>query len=144
MIFKEEFEIFQSEGWYIALAYNLGGGTQGATYEEALDMCIDFVRVSIEHALADGSELPKAILGNKPQNGGKVVVVAVETSLEAIPSMSNADAARRLGISTARVAQLCNTKQLLNWKVGNQRRIAVESVEARLEENPQPGRPVEN
>lgn len=143
MIYKEEFEIFQSEGWYVALACNLGGGTQGSTYEETLDMCVDFVRVNIEHALADGSDLPKSILGNKPQNGGKIVVVAVETSLEVIPSMSNADAARRLGVSTARVAQLCNTKQLLSWKVGNQRRISIESVEARLKSGPQPGRPAE-
>lgn len=39
-----EFEVFMDEGWYLALPYDLEGGTQGKTFEEACEMAADWLR----------------------------------------------------------------------------------------------------
>ena len=54
---------------------------------------------------------------------------------------SAVEAAKELGISTARVAQLCKAELLTSWKVGRTRMVSVESVETRLAEKSKPGRP---
>lgn len=58
-----------------------------------------------------------------------------------IPAMTAADAARALGVSTARVAQLVSAGLLDSWRDGTRRMVSRASVEARLEDAPKAGRP---
>lgn len=62
-------------------------------------------------------------------------------SLGDIPAMTAADAARELGVSSARVAQLVKAGLLDSWKDGSRRMVSRDSVEARKVEVPKAGRP---
>ena len=68
-------------------------------------------RLSDEWARASPVEL-----GHEPQHGGMVVALAAPRELSNIPAMTAADAARELGVSTARVTQLTNAGLLDSWK----------------------------
>ena len=70
-----------------------------------------------------------------------VVALAVSRELSNIPAMTAADAARELGVSTARVTQLANAELLDSWKEGSRRMVSKASVKARLEDAPKAGRP---
>lgn len=61
-----------------------------------------------------------------------MITVAVDASLDQIPAMTAAEAARTLGVSTARVAQLCKAELLESWKAGGTRMVSVDSVESRF------------
>ena len=61
---------------------------------------------------SDGIELPAPDFGHEPQHGGKIIAVAVSRELNDIPSVHAADAARILGVSSARVSQLINAELL--------------------------------
>lgn len=77
--------------------------------------------------------MPSMSFGHEPRHGGKVIAVAVSRELDDIPAMTAADAARELGVSRARVAQLCNTGLLESWRDGKKRMVSRASVEARKE-----------
>ena len=55
--------------------------------------------------------------------------------------MTAHDAAGLLGVSMARVTQLCKAGRLDSWKVGRTRMVSLESIEARLAEERRAGRP---
>ena len=55
--------------------------------------------------------------------------------------MTAAEAAEMLGVSTARVAQLCRDGSLNSWRVGNTRMVSRDSIEYRLAAKPAAGRP---
>ena len=55
--------------------------------------------------------------------------------------MTAADAARELGVSTARVSQLIGAGLLESWRDGTKRLVTRASVEARKAYGPRPGRP---
>lgn len=95
----------------------------------------------VDDCLMNGRELPSVELGHEPQHGGVVIALAVPRELSNIPAMTAADAARELGVSTARVTQLANAGLLDSWKEGNRRMVSRASVEARLEDAPKAGRP---
>ncbi|MBR3318203.1 MAG: helix-turn-helix domain-containing protein [Atopobiaceae bacterium] len=67
-----------------------------------------------------------------------MVTLAVEASLAQVPSVTAAEAARVLGVSTARIAQLCKAGYLDSWKIGGTRMV---SIESRIESEPAGGRP---
>ena len=52
-------------------------------------------------------------------HNGKVIAIAVNASLGNVDAMTAADAARMLGVSTARVAQMCASGKLASWKDGS-------------------------
>lgn len=81
--------------------------------------------------------------GHEPQRGGKIIAVAVSRELNDIPSVHAADAARMLGVSSARVSQLINAELLDSWKDGTKRMVSKSSIEARLDDAPKAGRPKE-
>ena len=141
MLFIREFEIVPAEGGFVALPVSMEGGTEGDTFEEAVAMAADWLRMMALDALLHGRELGSAGLGNEPREGGRMVAVAVEADVSDAPAMTAAQAAQALGVSTARVAQMCAAGQLASWKVGATRMVACESVEERLAEAPRAGRP---
>lgn len=141
MLFVREFEIIADEDGYLAVPFDMDGGTEGGTREEAVAMAADWLRVTALDALLHGYAPPGGSVGHAPQEGGWVVAVAVSVELSDAPAMTSTQAAKALGVSTARVAQMCSAGQLASWKVGSTRMVAVESVEERLALSPQPGRP---
>ena len=86
-------------------------------------------------------ELPTMDFGHKPEHGGQIIAVAVSRELGDIPAMTASEAARALGVSTARVAQLINAGSLDSWKDGTKRMVSKASVDARIEYAPKSGRP---
>ncbi len=117
------------------------GSTFGDDLVDAVASAADFLREVVDNSLMNGVELPPMEVGHKPEEGGQIIAIAVERELRDIPAMTAADAARELGVSSARIAQLCKSGLLESWKDGSRRMISVNSVEARKEYGPLPGRP---
>lgn len=115
--------------------------TEGYGLDDAVVMAADWLRIMVLDCLAKGEAVPACGFGHEPERGGKVIAVAIEADLSEVPAMTAAEAARTLGISTARVAQLCKAGQLDSWKVGGTRMVSRESVDMRLSDVPSAGRP---
>lgn len=130
-----EFELVDDGGGMVEVwPVGLGGATEGRDMRDAVEMAADWLTMAAQDYLMKGKPLPELPLGTEPTRGGKMVAVCVSTSLADIPAVSAADAARLLGVSTARVAQLCKAGLLESWRVGSARMVSLGSVEARLED----------
>ena len=142
MIVIQEFEVYPDpEGGYAVEPCGLAGATEGDTYEEAVEMAVDWLRVHALAALEHGSEFKGSGLGHTPCHSGMVVTVATNVELSDIPAVTAAETADMLGVSTARVAQLCRDGSLNSWKVGSTRMVSRDSIEYRLAAKPEAGRP---
>ncbi len=142
MIVMQEFEVYPDpEGGYAVEPCGLDGATEGDTYEEAVEMAVDWLRVHALAALERGEEFGGGGLGHAPSHGGTVVTVATNVELSDIPAVTAAEAAEMLGVSTARVAQLCRDGSLNSWRVGSTRMVSRDSIECRLASKPEAGRP---
>lgn len=78
-----------------------------------------------------GPRLPEC--GGAPRHGGRVITLSVERSVSGIPAVSAADAAEMLGVSRARIGQLCKDGKLVSWKEGPHRMISLRSLQRRME-----------
>lgn len=142
MIVIQEFEVYPDpEGGYAVEPCGLAGGAEGDTYEEAVEMAVDWLRVHALAALERGAEFRGGGLGHVPSRGGTVVTLAVNVELSDIPAVTATEAAEMLGVSTARVAQLCRDGSLNSWKIGNTRMVSRGSIEYRLAAKPAAGKP---
>lgn len=141
MLYIREFEIVEDEGYFLAFPVDMPGGTQGASFQDALEMAAEWLWIKATSELEVGRELTQGTLGHKPERGGTITVVAVSATINDVDSVTASEAATRLGVSTARVAQLCAAGELVSWTVGATRMVSERSIELRLEENPQAGRP---
>ncbi|QWT18093.1 helix-turn-helix domain-containing protein [Collinsella sp. zg1085] len=145
MLYTYEFEVINRDGMFVSMPFGLDGGTQGTSLTDAIKMSADWLFTKAVSELEFGRELPQCgSLGNVPCEGGTVIVVAVSASMHDVESVSAAEAAKRLGVSTARVAQLCQAGSLVSWSIGSTRMVSVASIEYRLELAPQAGRPKED
>ena len=140
-VFICDFELIDRGERVVVLPVGLPGATEGYDYRDAVRMAADWLRETALGYLAAGDEWPDLPLGTDAERGGRMVTLAVDASLDQVPSMTAAEAARTLGVSTARVAQLCKAGYLESWKVGGTRMVSVDSVEARAEEDRKAGRP---
>ncbi|MBR2835662.1 MAG: helix-turn-helix domain-containing protein [Coriobacteriales bacterium] len=141
MIFIREFELFENEGMTLAIPHDMPGGTEGYNFQDAIEMAADWLRMMAEDALIRGVDLPGGNLGQEPEHGGKMVIIAIQADLKNVPSITALEAAQKLGISQARVKQLCDSGLLESWKIGRTRMVSLDSVNARLAEQPKAGRP---
>lgn len=141
MLYMRDFELFDDEGMVCAEPFGMEGATCGEDMNDAALMAADWLRIHVLDALGQGKEFPQGSVGNEPRHGGRVITVAVEASLSDVPAMTAAEAARELGVSTARVAQLCASGQLDSWKVGATRMVSEDSVLIRKMGAPRTGRP---
>ncbi len=143
MFYICEFEFFDDgEGSVAAFCLNdWGGATFGDNLEDAGESAADWLAAMVDDCLMNGRDLPPVSLGHEATHGGKVIALAISRELSDIPATTAADAARALGVSTARVAQLVSAGLLDSWKIGPHRMVSKASVEARLEEAPKAGRP---
>lgn len=138
-----EFEFFEEDGGMCALPCgDLGyGATCGDDLNGAVEYAADFLTMVVDDHLMKGKGLPPMRFGHEPEHGGRIIAVAVCRELGDVPAMTAADAARELGVSTARIAQLINAGLLESWKDGTKRMVSRASVETRKRESPKPGRP---
>lgn len=143
MLYLREFEITEpdKDGLCAALPFGLPGATQGEGFDEAMEMAADWLYHTVQDDLIRGEDVPEPRFGNEPENGGRVVTIAVDVDLSRSDAVTAADAARMLGVSTARVAQMCESGKLTSWRDGSKRLILRDSVNARLAEAPKAGRP---
>lgn len=143
MLYLREFEITEPDenGLCAVLPFGVSGATQGEGFDEACEMAADWLFHTVQDSLIRGEDIPEPRFGNEPENGGKVVTVAVDVDLSRADAVTAADASRILGVSTARVAQMCDKGLLASWREGSRRMILRDSVNARLAEAPKAGRP---
>ena len=141
MIYIREFEIYENDGFFIAEPLDMEGGTFGKSFEDAVKSASNWLRETALDSMAHGRLMQGGRLNGTPSHGGRVVVVSVDCDLYRTDAVTAADAARMLGVSSARVAQMCESGKLTSWKEGSRRMVLRQSIEARLAENPKPGRP---
>lgn len=141
MIFIREFEIFEEDGLFIADPTDMGGGTFGESFRDAVESASDWLYETVLDDMANGRETEGGALGANPSRGGRIVAVSVNCDLARADAVTAADAARMLGVSSARVAQMCESGRLTSWKEGSRRMVMRGSIEARLAERPKAGRP---
>ena len=136
-----EFEVFRSEGFYIAEPYDMEGGTMGETYEELCEMVADWLRGEVEYRDVHGIELPTPTFGNAPRHGGANLVSTVAAGRETVEKVSAAEAARMLGVTPPRVTHMLASNLLEGWREGRNTYVTVDSLNARLADHPRVGRP---
>lgn len=136
-----EFEIFEDEGWFLALPYDFDGGTQGETFAEACGMAAEWLQIECEERAMHGLPFPEPTFGNEPKNGGKTVIVAVSAGKGTVRKVRAARAAEMLGVTRGRVSQMVSAGQLESFREGGTVWVTADSVEARLAERPKAGRP---
>lgn len=141
MVYVWEFEFFHSDGMVDAVPCGSlgGGGTFGSDLNDAVESAADFLACMVDDHLMGGVDLPAPDFGHEPRHGGKIIAVAVSRELNDIPAVTAADAARVLGVSSARVSQLINAGLLDSWKDGTKRMVSKASIEARLADAPKAG-----
>jgi len=141
MLYVYEFEIVRGEKYLLALPFDFDGGTQGEDEREVSEMAADWLKAELEHRLMNNISIPKAILGHLPREQGRILVVAVEASLDTIDAVSAAEAADMLGVTRGRVSQMCKSS-LLDWyRKGRDVLVTLDSIHARLADTPKVGRP---
>lgn len=137
MVYVWEFEFFESGGYVDAFPCGgLDGATFGDDLTDAVESAADWLATMVDEHLLGNVELPEMCFGHEPEHGGRIIAVAVARELGDIPAMTAADAARELGVSSARVAQLISAGLLESWKDGTRRMVTRDSVEARKAEYP--------
>ena len=136
-----DFELLDRGERVAALPVGIDGVTEGCDYTDAIRMSADWLRETALDFLMRGEAWPELPLGTEPSSSGRMVTIAVEVGLDEVPSVTAAEAAVMLGVSTARVAQLCKTELLDSWKVRHTRMVSLESVETRASEKAGAGRP---
>ena len=114
MLYVYEFEVFEDkeDGGYIAIPFDLKGGTDGDTKQECLEMAADWLKATAEHYLMHNLNMPAPTIDNHPVYGGKIYSIALDTDLGSIARLSKAQAARELGVSPGRITQLINAGML--------------------------------
>lgn len=136
-----EFEIFQEDGFYVALPYDLGGGTQGENFDDLCDMVADWLRATLEDYDMKGEEPPRPTYGNEPRHGGSNMLVEVSAGRETVEKVSASEAARLLAVTPSRVTQMLASNLLEGWRDGRNTWVTLDSVNARLADERRAGRP---
>ena len=111
-----EFEFIPTEGYYVVLPFDLGGRNAGRGLCRRLRYGGGWLKCVIEEHEISGKPMPKATFGNTPRyENSKIVVIGVSAGRETIPKLSAADAARRLGVTPARVSQMVKGHVITGW-----------------------------
>lgn len=141
MQYTYEFELFRGDVCWVVFPFDMDGGTQGSTIEEASEMAADWLRMDIEHRLMHGLDVPKATFGHEPQEGGIRMIVSVEAGLDTVKKVSASEAARMLGVTPARVTAMIREGLLDSYKDGARTWVTVDSVDERKRNPGSVGRP---
>ncbi|WP_455022091.1 type II toxin-antitoxin system HicB family antitoxin [Lancefieldella rimae] len=133
MLYVYEFEVFEDkeDGGYIAIPFDLKGGTDGDTRQECLEMAADWLKATAEHYLMHNLNMPAPTIDNHPVYGGKIYSIVLDTDLGSIARLSKAQAARELGVSPGRITQLINAGMLETFVYKGKEYVTEASVVAR-------------
>lgn len=129
-----EFEVFEDDGWFVVLPYDLPGGTQGADYKEACEMAADWLLTEMSHRIIHDIEIPEATFGNAPREGAANIVVVVDVDKDSIRAVSPSEAARMLGVTPGRITQMMDVGKLESFARRGRRVVTLASIEARQEQ----------
>ena len=141
MLHVYEVEVFKDGDFYLAFPFDMDGGTQGYSIQEASEMAADWLQTEMEQRAMHDLPLPKATFGNEPQHGGERLLVAVNAGKDTVRRMTAAEAARRLGVTRGRVSQMVGSGLLETFELDGRRWVTEDSVNARLADAPKAGRP---
>lgn len=141
MLHVYEFEIFEDEGCLLAFPYDMEGGTHGKDFKEVCEMAADWLQTEMEHRAMHDLPFPESTFDNAPRHGGRNIVVAVNAGKDTVPKVLPSEAARMLGVTPGRVTQMMDADQLEWFEDAGRKWVTVYSVEARLADQPKPGRP---
>jgi hypothetical protein len=141
MQYTYEFELFESDDWFIAYPFDMEGATQGVNTEEAALMTADWLRAEIEHRLIHDLDIPTATFNNELKEGGSRMIVSVEAGLNQIATVSASEAARILKVTPGRITHMIRNGQLESFKNGHRTSVTRASVDARLAAPRRAGRP---
>lgn len=134
MLYVFEFELVEeNDGWIVSYPFDFDGVTQGSNLAEASKMSADLLKTMLEFWVLTGADIPEATLGNTPRKGGRVLLVAVDTSLKTIDTVNAKKAAELLGVTKGRVSQLLKARKLMGYRKGRDVFITKDSIKARLE-----------
>lgn len=129
----------QEDGWFVAVPAFPGAFAGGATVGDACKEAAEALRLNIAEHLDAGTPLPPQEIGDTPQ-----LVLCVDVTDEYVAEtkcMTQAEAARELGVTTGRVAQLLSAGLLEPYQHGSRQLVTIASVNARKEHTPRRGRP---
>lgn len=141
MRYVYEFEIWRGEKQWVVAPFGLEGATQGEDFADACESAADWLRETMLDYQLDGRTPPEPVFENTAQHGGVLMVVSVDASLDDVPKVSAAEAARMLGVSRGRISHMLASGLLDSWKDGRNTWVTLDSVEARKAETPKAGRP---
>ncbi len=141
MLYVYEFEMVEKGKHIVVLPFDFEGATQGEDVRDAAEMAADWLKTEIEYRLMDGLGIPEATFGNTPRQGGRIVIVAVEASIDKVEAVPAYEAAKMLGISRGRVSQMVHAGVLKGFRKGRDAYVTTDSIKARLAEAPKAGRP---
>lgn len=141
MKYVYQFEIHKSEKYYIANCDQLGLSTFGVDFKDAAESAFDILEMKVQDALMHKYKLPEAVFAEQAPEGAQLLAVAIDTSLDDVKRVTASEAARRLGVSPARVSQLIKSGRLESFKDAGTVWVTVDSVNARLSDSPRAGRP---
>lgn len=113
--------------------------TDGDNFEEAIQMAAEVLELTIESEIELGKQLPK-ILPLEAKGNKKVIYIAVNVDVDnaLVPSK---EAAKLLGVSSARVRQMILSGQLSSEKRGRNNYVYLWSIMERLNNPRSAGRP---
>ena len=142
MQYTHEFELRRGENQWIIEAIDLPGCiTQGEDVADACDSAADLLREMAWDKLLKGEELTNGTFGHTPQNGGVLVVVSVEATLDSIQKVSASEAARMLEVGRSRITAMLKSGLLEGWRDGRNTWITLDSINARKKDRRMAGRP---
>lgn len=141
MQYTYEFEMWHGEKEWCIAPFGIPVITQGCDIEDACDSAADLLRETVRDYLLHGETPPKPTFNNTLQHNGIRVVVSVDASLDDIGKVSASEAARLLGVSRARITTMVSNGLLEGWREGRNSWVTTASIEARLAEPHNAGRP---
>ena len=69
-----EFEVFLDEGRYTVWPFDFEcGGTSGATFREACEMAVDWLKTVVEDYAMHDEATPEPTFDNEPRYGGRII-----------------------------------------------------------------------
>ncbi|MDO5106852.1 MAG: helix-turn-helix domain-containing protein [Coriobacteriaceae bacterium] len=137
-----EFEFVEDEGSYLCRPFWPGCEVciRGEGYGDAVEQSAGWLKATVLEAIAHNGTASRPTLGHEPKHGGRVVTLAIDASLSELPAVTGKEAAERLGVSHARISQLCSSGSLDSWTVGRTRMVTEASLNLLLSERSEAGR----
>jgi predicted RNase H-like HicB family nuclease len=118
--------------------------TQGKTLKEVALNAIETLALALADHIEDSTEPPAPAFGHAHSNDATLLLVATEISesdVKRMGAVNSTEAARMLGVTKGRVAQLVSRGQLESVGKTTERLISLRSINDRLAACRTPGRP---